>query len=372
MERGKKKINVLRIVSNLGTGGVQRRLSCLLPYFNQERFNFLICSFQDGPLRKVLEKQGFEVVIIKRRSKLDFGCIFRLIKLMKERQIDIVHTHTHKPNTTGRIAAILARVPVIIANEHNVDEWKSKFHLFWDKLLVRYTDKIVVVSEAVQRFYESLGIPSPKFHLIYNGIELEKFSRKVDVIKKKKELDLEESSLVIGTIGRLHPQKGHYFLLEVAGELVKKYPDLVFLVIGKGYLDEELKGKVESLNLRKKVLFLGDREDIPQLLAIMDIFVLTSLREGFPNSLLEAMASSLPVVVTDVGGNRELVVDGESGLVVPPKDVPSLGRALSTLLEDEELRERMGKAGLERARNFSIEKMAAQTEQLYEELLRIS
>ncbi|HIE44065.1 MAG TPA: glycosyltransferase, partial [Candidatus Omnitrophica bacterium] len=345
------QINVLRVVSNLGVGGVQRRLLSLLPYLNRKKFHIYICSFKDGPLRRVLTDRGYKVFIIPRRFKGDPLCIIRLIHLIKSLKIHIVHTHTHKPNTTGRTAACLAGLlisrgftcshpyrrgctPVIIANEHNVDEWKGPVQIFIDRFLANLTDRIIVVSRAVQRFYESLGIRREKFHLIYNGVEIEGFNKGEMREKKRKELGIAEETCVIGTVGRLHPQKGHMFLIKAAEKLLKENSSVLFLIIGKGYLKAELIKKVDSLKLNNYFLFLGDREDIPELFSSMDIFVLASLREGFPNTVLEAMASSLPVVATEVGGISEIVIPNETGFIVPPANPSVLSHALSILVND--------------------------------------
>lgn len=364
------KTNVLRVVSNLGTGGVQRRLVSLIPYINREKFNISVCSFKDGPLRQTLTEAGYKVFIVTRRFKFDPICIIRLIKIMKSEKIQIVHTHTHKPNTTARIAAILARVSIIIANEHNVDEWKSPFQKLIDCFLSRFTDRIIVVSEGVQKFCQSTGILSCKFHLIYNGVELDKFGNKKFREAKRKELGIDANTCVIGTVGRIHPQKGHELLIEITEELLLEHKSLLFLIIGKGYLEKELTRKIKSLNLSEHFLLLGEREDIPELLSCMDIFVLPSLREGFPNVIMEAMASSLPVVATDVGGIREIIINNETGFIIPPANASELYEKLLKLIHDKDLRDKMGNAGYERVKQFSIDKMARETEDLYQELIK--
>ncbi len=363
-------INVLRVVSNLGTGGVQRRLVSLLPYIDNKKFNITVCAFKDGPLKQTLTEVGSKVFIVPRKFKFDPLCIIRLFKIIKSEKIQIVHTHAHKPNTTARIAAILARAPVIIANEHNVDEWKSTFQKLIDCFLSRFTNRIIVVSKGVQKFCQSTGIPSCKFRLIYNGVEVDKFKNKNFREIKRKELGINENACVVGTVGRIHPQKGHEFLIQVVEKLLVEHQSLIFLIIGEGYLKNEFILKVKSLNLSKNILFLGEREDIPELLSCMDIFVLPSIREGFPNTILEAMASSLPVVATDVGGVRELIIANETGFIVPPADIPALYESLSKLIKDKDLRVQMGNAGFERVKEFSIEKMAKETEDLYQELIK--
>ncbi|MDD5455383.1 MAG: glycosyltransferase [Candidatus Ratteibacteria bacterium] len=364
------KTNVLRVVSNLGTGGVQKRLVSLIPYINREKFNISVCSFKDGPLKKTLIQAGYKVFIVRRIFKFDPICIIRLIKIIKAEKIHIIHTHAHKPNTTARIAAILAKVPIIIANEHNVDQWKSYFQKSIDRFLAKRTDKIIAVSNAVRQFYQSIGIPPEKFRLIYNGVELNKFGNKNIRKTKRKELGIDDQTCVIGTVGRIHPQKGHELLVKITEELLLEHKALLFLIIGKGYLEKKLTRKIKTLNLSEHFLFLGEREDIPELLSCMDIFALPSLREGFPNAIMEAMASSLPVVATDVGGIREIMIDNETGFIIPPADSRQLYEKLLKLIHDKDLRGKMGNAGHERVKQFSIEKMAKETEELYEELAK--
>lgn len=366
-----KKIRILRIVSNLGVGGVQKRMVSLLPKLNKERYNIVVCSFKSGELQHCLEQSGISVRIVKRRFKFDPICIYRLCSIMKKENIDIVHTHCHKPNTTGRVAVKLAGVPVIIANEHNVDSWKSSWQLILDKWLAAYSDKIIAVSEAVKNFYvENADIPADKFEVIYNGVDLDFWQKDIPsqevIAEKKAELGLLQDDKVIAAIGRLHPQKDHEYLLRAAREIIPRMKNLKFLIVGDGPMRDSLESLSERLGIKENVVFTGKRDDIKDLLYISDISVLSSIREGFSNVVLESMACGKPVVATDVGGNKEIIIDGENGFIVPSRDKDALADKILALAGNEELTEKMGLAAKETVKNFSLSQMAYKTEKLYE------
>ncbi len=369
-----KKIKLLRIVSNLGIGGVQKRMVSLLPKLDKERYSIIVCSFKPGELQNRLEQSEIPVRIVSRRFKFDPVCIYRLRSIMKKENIDIVHTHCHKPNTTGRLAAKLAGVPVIITNEHNVDSWKSNWQLTLDRRLATYSDRIIAVSEAVRNFYvENANISTDKFEVIYNGVDLDFWQNNIlpqkTIAEKKAKLGLLQDDKVIVNIGRLHPQKGHEYLLRVARKIIPKMKNLKFLIVGDGSMKDSLELLSERLGIKKNVVFTGKRDDIKDILCFSDISVLSSIREGFSNVILESMACGKPVIATDVGGNNEIVIDGENGFIVPSRDEDTLADKILALASSEELTERMGLAARETVKKFSLKRMVDKTEQLYEKLM---
>jgi len=369
-----KKIKVLRMISNLGVGGVQKRMVSLLPKLNKERYDIIVCSFKPGELQHCLEQSGIPVKIIPRRFKFDPVCIYRLCSIMKKENIDIVHTHCHKPNTTGRIAAKLAGVPVIIANEHNVDSWKSNWQLILDRWLAAYSDKIIAVSEAVKSFYvKNANISTDKFEVIYNGVDLDFWQNNVPakeiIFKKKTELGLLQDDKVIVAIGRLHPQKGHEHLLRAAKKIIPKMQNLKFLIIGDGPMRLSLESLSERLGIKENIVFTGNREDIKDMLYLSDLSVISSIREGFSNVVLESMACGKPLVATDVGGNNEIIIDGENGFIVPSKDEDALADKMLILAGNEELTKKMGLTAKQTVEKFSLMKMIHETENLYSRLI---
>jgi glycosyltransferase involved in cell wall biosynthesis len=215
-------------------------------------------------------------------------------------------------------------------------------------------------------------MPPPKVFLIPNGVEIKVFTEANQSLVEAlaQEWKIRSHTPVIGTLARLHEQKGHSYLLDAVAQLRREIPDVKALVVGDGELRPSLEQRTQALRLSDSVIFTGTRRDVPEILALLDVFVLPSLWEGLPIALLEAMAAGLPVVATRVGGVPEVVVDGETGLLVPPRDPDALSEAILTLLQDPDLRQKMGQAGQERVREyFSVERMVEETEALYERLL---
>ena len=371
-----KPVNVLRIIPSLEMGGVERTLTSILPRLDKKKYKvYLCCLFKRDKLADTMESLNIPIIKFKMRARLDFDGkyiigILRLAYLMKKMQIDIVHTHLYRANIAGRIAAKLAGVPVIIANEHNIDSWKKLPQKLNDRVLAGITNKIIVVSNAVKDFYiNKIGIPEDKITTIYNGVDIPKFQTHVDINKKKKEFGIKSSEKVITIIGRLHQQKGHCYFLKAAQIIVKKKPNVKFLIVGDGPLGSQLRDMSNDLKISKNVIFTGLRNDIPQILAMSDISVLTSLREGFSITVLESMAAGKPVIATNVGGNNEIIEHGKTGFIIPtqsPKDLALYGLKL---INDKELARNMGQEAKKKVLNFSIDKMVKKTENLYEFLI---
>ena len=370
------RIKVLRVLPSLEMGGVEKTLISLLPHLEEKGFTVKVCTlYRKDILAKELEKIGIPVINIGMRARIDIDLkylrgIFHLAEFIRKEKFHIVHTHLYRANTPGRIAAILARVPIIIANEHNVDSWKTFSQRRMDRFLAKFTDKIIAVSQKVKKFYvNEVGIPEDKLEVIYNGVDLKRFEKDFDKRKKRKELGLPLSSPLVGTIGRLQPQKDHKTFLKASSLILKKFPKVHFLIVGGGSLRDELEDFTKELKIEKNVHFLGERKDIEEILPLMDIFVLTSKREGFPITILEAMACGLPVVATSVGGCPELVEEGETGFIVSPKNPVLLSKRVINLLRNRALGGKMGQKAKKRANLFTIEKMGEYTTLLYNKLI---
>jgi len=371
-----KPVNVLRIIPSLEMGGVERTLTSILPRLDKKKYKvYLCCLFKRDKLADTMESLNIPIIKFKMRARLDFDGkyiigILRLAYLMKKMQIDIVHTHLYRANIAGRIAAKLAGVPVIIANEHNIDSWKKFPQKLNDRVLVEITNKIIAVSNAVKDFYiNKIGIPEDKITTIYNGVDIPKFQTHVDINKKKKEFGIKSSEKVITIIGRLHQQKGHCYFLKAAQIIVKKKPNVKFLIVGDGPLGSQLRDMSNDLKISKNVIFTGLRNDIPQILAMSDISVLTSLREGFSITVLESMAAGKPVIATNVGGNSEIIEHGKTGFIIQPKSPEDMALYSLNLINNQELAKRMGQEAEKRVLTFSIDRMVRKTEDLYKDLL---
>lgn len=365
------KLNILYIIWSLGLGGAERVVINLAKGLDKNRFKPIVCCLNDkGIFAEELEREGIKVIALNKKQGLDFGVIAKIIEVIKENKIDIVHTHLWGANFWGRIAARLAKTPAIFTTEHNEDIWKSGAHFFFDKYLSGWTDKIIAVSNSVKEFYVSKGILSEKIEVIYNGVKINKPSAVSYQSLVKEKFDIKEDETVLAVIGRLVPQKGHKYLFEALSSLNDGYK-LKLLVVGDGPEKERLLETQERLGLEGKIIFTGLRTDVPRLFGVIDILVMPSLREGFPIVALEAMAQGVPVVATDVGGNKELVINNETGLLVPVEDSNGLAEALVRLFRDKDKRKQMGFLAKGRVEKyFSLEKMLEQTQRLYENSIK--
>ncbi|MBA7597476.1 D-inositol 3-phosphate glycosyltransferase [subsurface metagenome] len=373
-----KKINVLEVIATLAIGGTPRQLLLLARYLDKTKYNLTLCCLtKGGPLLAEAQRLGIKVVILGKKFRHDLSVIPKLIRVIKREKIDLIHTYMFTSNTFGRLAAILARVPIIISSERNIEDWKGKFRLYVDKVLMRFTDKMLVNSFAVKDFLVQMaGIKSYKIAVIYNGLDLDRFHQKINVLQERRNLGLDSQVSVVGTVARICHYKGLHFLIRSIPQILDVFPQVKFLIVGNANLKPEriykrkLKRLISGLGVSSSVIFTGFRRDIPRVMATFDLFALPSLREGFSNVLLEAMAMGKPVVATNVGGNPETITDGQTGILVPPKDPIALSEAIISLLKDRSRAIEMGKKGRRRVKeNFGRERMVQETEKIYDHLI---
>ncbi len=359
-----------RIVSYLPVGGVEKRLLAILKRLKKNFEVEVICIHSRGKLAPKFEEAGIPVTVIPFKSRLHPISLYKLARYLRKRQVDIVHTHMYRPNISGTLAARIAGVPVVISNVHNVDHWDTNRQVRMDRMLSPWRDRIIAVSESVRRDYlEKIWVTPERVKVIYNGVGLPELPSDFDKDMVKKDLGIAPYQRVIACIARLVPQKQHKFLLECYRYIEKIHRNVVLLIIGDGPLRGYLECYSESLGL-KNVKFLDERDDIIELLSITDIAVLSSLKEGFSNVILESMASAVPLVVTDVGGNKEAITNRGVGFVVPSGDADLFKKNILLLLESERKRRAMGRTGLRRVNEcFSIERMVRDTILLYNKLL---
>jgi glycosyltransferase involved in cell wall biosynthesis len=368
-----KKIEVLHLVEDLKTGGLERAIATIAEGLDRQRFEASVwCIARGGAVAAELKEKGIEVKILGISTYHKPFHLLKLSRLLRKAKPDIVHTHGYFGSVIGRLAAKTAGIPILINHVHSTYWEYRKKHLLMEKFLSLVTQKIICCSKAVEDFvtgYERIN-PS-KTLVIYNGVDEKRFSKIKNSSLLKAKLGLDSDELVIGTVSSLFPHKGHKFLFEAAPLILAAFPSTRFLIVGDGVLRRELENRAEELNLSSRVIFAGTRKDVPDLLSLMDIFVLpSSIREGLGISIIEAMAAEKPVVATDIGGIPEVVKDGQTGLLVPPRNPAALARAIIELLNDPGKAKAMGKQGRARfEEKFTIGKMLSEVENLYESLI---
>jgi glycosyltransferase involved in cell wall biosynthesis len=296
----------------------------------------------------------------------------RLFWLMREKRFDAIVTLTHYSNLLGIPIAWLARIPVRVSNQQNTLSRFPGWFLRLDAWLAnsRLADFMVACSEETRRFSINVeGIRSDKILLIPNGADLSRHDSSQwpneELEELRRSLGVSATAKVVTTVGRLHIQKGHTYLIKAASQILDGYPDVMFLLLGDGEERPSIERQIEERGLSEHFVLLGSRRDVPRVLALSDLFVLPSIDEGLPLAVLEAMAARLAVVATDVDGSREAVVDGETGLLVPKADANALAQGTLRLLADEARRHEMGLKGYQRANSrFSERAMCEQYEKL--------
>lgn len=307
----------------------------------------------------------------------DVKAFFALWKLIRQERPHIVHTHSSKAGILGRLAAWLARVPVIIHTPHghvfygHFGRSASRVFLWVERFMDRFTDHMIALTEAEKADYIRLGVSrAAKVTTIHSGVALERFMASgVDGKEKRTALGLSPEGLVVGTVGWLLPIKGPQYLIQAMPGVWENHPETTLVFVGKGELEEALREKAVKMGASDRVRFPGWRDDIPEIMHALDVFVLPSLNEGMGRVLVEAMAAGKPVVASWVGGILDLVRDGDNGFLVSPGDVKGLSRALNTLLGDRELRRRMGQRGRALVGDFSVEGMVEKIDTVYAALL---
>ena len=330
-----------------------------------------------GEFTEQVQSLSIEVIQLPMERTFFFHRAVAFAKFIRDWDADLVHCHSAVVGTIlARIGAYLAGVPLIshvhIENKFSDVGWIQKLQIILDNITAIVADKIITISNATKSSLIDQGISSNKITVIHNGISLtEQFDNIPDIDHLRSTLGLQKNSHIVGTVARLCPVKGQREFILAARNVCNHYPNTEFLVIGDDYEFEgkyrsDLGNLVKELGLEEFVHFLGVRSDVRRLIHCFEIFVLPSWIEGLPVTILEAMAARKPVVATSVGGVPELVLDGETGILVSPRDVLGLSKAIQSLLDQPDIAHQMGNKGYEYVhKEFTHEKMWTQVQQLY-------
>ncbi len=369
-KKSAKKINVMHIVADLGFGGMQNQLRIITLGMNPEKYNVSVCCLREaGHFAEKIRAAGIPVHVLGKSRKVDLSLIFKLRRLMRENSIDIVHTHNWTANLWGRLGAIAAGVKHIIAYEINIGRGRGRLHHLIDHLLSRFTTYIAANSEACRDEFliPKERIPVEKIKIVHSAVEMPTGLKEHDRAALRRRYGLPPDAFVAGTVSRLDRVKGHEYLIRAARDINDSGRRAYFLIAGEDEtMMPELVALVKEYNLTEYVRFIGWVTDVSRVYPILDAFVLPSLTESLPVSIIEAMSFGVPVVASRVGGIPELIVDGATGFLTPPADASALAEKISALIDDAELRERFSEEALRRAREcFTAEKMVREFEALY-------
>jgi glycosyltransferase involved in cell wall biosynthesis len=366
-----KRTRILFIIDELDVGGTEQQIVELVRGIDRNQFEPHVCCFRTGAKAREIADLGVPVRHEPKSHKADPGLIVRLASFMKRERFDVVQTYLWTANTWGRLAARLAGVRYVVASERNVDIWEEAYKRLLGRWLARSTDRVVANSEAVRRYLlERGGLPAEKVVTIYNGVNLDRFRTACDPTQRRRELGIPDGAILAGCVARLEPAKDHATLLQAIALLGQRRPDLHLAIIGDGSQREPLARLASELGLRERVHFTGFRTDSAEWLQSVDLSVLSSVKEGLSNTVIESMAAARPVVATAVGGNAEVIREGETGFLVPARQPAELAEALARATESPEAMRRLGIAGRDRVESFfSVRAMVRRTEQLYRELI---
>ena len=357
--------------------GLTQRLLVLAKNIDYDKFELNICVFKykGSSFGQEFERLGGTIHNLNVLWKYNPFTIWKLYKFLKEQKPHIVQTYCLKTNLFGGIAAKLAGVPVIIGTELTLKDQGGStfikrvrdFFLYpLDAQLIRIWDKMVFSSETVKNEWKNRK-HAQKFKVIYPPFDLDKFSA-----YKKSRLRSSQpkrKTPIIGIVARLSEERGHKYLIDALPTVIEAFPEVKLLIVGTGYLEKKLKEYVKSFQLEDHIIFTGHSENVYEMLEHMDVFVLPSRSEGLAIVLLEAMVMGLPVVASGVGGIPEVVTDGQTGILVPPKNPSALAEAIVYLLSSPEQARRMGLRGKEKVfREFHPSKFVKEHEELYEDL----
>ncbi|MBW1796222.1 MAG: glycosyltransferase [Deltaproteobacteria bacterium] len=362
------KIRIVHVLHSFGTGGLEKGIATLVRNASPEFEHVIVCMATSGKSERLLPSNT-EVVELHKPPGNSLVFLLRLSRVLKSLHPDIVHTRNWG-GMDGVIAARIAGIRSILHGEHGWEvldpNGRNPKRVLARTILSRVVREYTCVSKQIKLWLEKTIGVKKSVTQIYNGVDIQLYAPKGSSERIRAALDIPSAAFAIGTVGRLDPIKDHPTLFRAFEIARRKVPNSFLLIVGDGPEGQRL----EAL-AGKGVAFIGNRTDVPGLLRALDVFVLPSRNEGISNTILEAMATAVPVVATNVGGNPELVEDGTTGFLVEPGDFQSMASAFSRYFENPDLRTQHGRAGREKViREFTIEKMVKSYEEVYERVSR--
>lgn len=378
-DRGTRPL-ALHLITSFEVGGTERQAVELLKRLNRERFGVRLAVLRlEGPLYQEIASLFPQVPQFPLTSFYNANAarqLTRLRALLVRERVNLLHAHDFYAGVLGAAAARLAGVRVIVCQRH-LRLSDRRVHELGTRFAHRLADRVLVNSEAIRDHVLSAGrVPAEKLVVVRNGFEAPAMFNGEERQRQRaallRELNLNAAAKLVGMVARLQPVKGHRYFIEAAGHVAQVEPDTHFLLVGDGALRPEIKAQAAQLGLADRVHLLGDRSEASRIVAGFDVAVLSSLHEGLPNTVMEAMAASVPVVATAVGGTTELVTDGETGFLVPPAEADALAQRILSMLRNPAWSARMAAQGRQHILDqFGMTRMVESVERLYDELMEV-
>jgi len=365
-----RRIRIAHVVFKLDVGGLERVVINLMKHMSRRDYDAsLYCLKEGGNLANELVEDGYAVHHLFKKDRVEYSLFFKIARMFKRERVDIVHCHNIGALFYGSIGSKLAGTAGTLYTAHGVYSANRLGKLRFARFMP--IDRVVTVSDDAREAMLSSGRFDPDdVQTLPNGIDIDLFDVDVDKHELKDELGLPEGVPVFGIVARLSWEKEHKTLLDAMAMLNSEVASSILVVVGDGPIRGELEQHAADAGVADRVFFLGERRDVPRLLQVFDAFVLSSRLEGLSLTLLEAAAAGLPIVATNVGGNSEVVVDGQTGFIVEPGDPGALAGAMSKVGGDPELARSMGELGRKRVvEHYSLDAMVKRYDKIYHELL---
>ncbi len=363
-------IRVMQITHDLAIGGLQRVVVSICRNIDRERFSVsVLCLRAKGELAHELETMGVPVFLLPQKPYgTDYFSFLKVASILRREGTEVIHSHNKQPFLDGTMGSLFAGSRFRIVNtEHGRTYPDKRRYLLAERVASHFVYRIAAVSDKTrQDLMTYQKISSKKIITVTNGIDGELFDKKIDREVKKKDLGISGRYPILGIGARLVREKGIEYLLEAIPELRKQYPRILLLIAGTGPCEDKLKRMTITLGITDQVSLIGARMDMPELLKVFDLYVLPSLSEGMPLSLLEAMAARCPIVATNVGGVPDIITNGYNGMLVDPCDIKALAKAILDIMGDDEKRKHFCERGrLLYEQKYSAAAMTRSYEKLY-------
>lgn len=371
-EAGGRRPRVLQLIKGLGRGGAEQLLVNLVQYADRSRFEYEVAYQLPWKDAFVPEVRAAGVPVTCLAGGRGIGWTLRLRRLIRDREIDLVHVHSPAVGAMLRSVVGIDR-PALVTTEHNVWERYHRVTYWANASTFARNDHVFAVSDEVRLSVRYSGLlrvlRTPPVETLHHGIDVASVVATPAADGIREDLGLPPDAFVVGTVANFKPHKGYEYLVQVAERVVRERPTTRFVLVGHGPLQEEIRRQARRAGVEEAMIFAGFREDALQVVRTFDAYALSSIHEGLPLALLEAMALGCPPVATAVGGVRAVIQDTVDGFVVPPRDPAALAERLIALQDDGALRQRLSKAAADRATAFDVRQSVRRIEQVYSELL---